>query len=191
VSQSPAPPNPAQVYEDCFVTYQLRPWTADLLARARPQPNERVLDLACGTGIVARTIAHHLDGAAHLTGLDLSPAMIEVGCTTAAREGAIIAWQVGAADALPFPDEAFDLVTIQQGLQFFLNPAAALQEVHRVLVPGGRLVSAAWTGIANNPVLQSRSPGPCRADNCLSWSSRWADLAATSPPWPPGPHCAA
>src|SRR5215212_5450793 len=104
MSQPPAPPaNPAQAYEDFNVPGSFRPWAGELLDRARPRPGERVLDLACGTGVVARLVVHRLRGRATVAGLDLNPAMVAVARAAAAREGARIAWLVGAADALPFP----------------------------------------------------------------------------------------
>ncbi|MDQ4045650.1 MAG: methyltransferase domain-containing protein [Chloroflexota bacterium] len=146
-------PNPAQAYEEHLVPFLFCPWAAELLDRARPQPGERVLDVACGTGIVARMIAQQLNGQGDIVGLDHSPAMVEVARSVAAREGLAIEWHIGSADALPFPDASFDLVTIQQALQFFPNKAkaAALGEVYRVLASGGRVVTATWTDIANNP----------------------------------------
>ena len=146
-----APASPAQTYEEYFVPGMFGPWADELVDRARPQPGERVLDLACGTGVVARTVARRLDGQATLVGLDLSPAMIEVAGSVAKRDGVDVVWHVGSADALPFPDASFDLILIQQGLQFFPDKPAALREVFRVLAPGGRVASATWTEIGRNP----------------------------------------
>ncbi len=146
--------NPAQTYEDYFVPYQFRPWTEELLERAKPQPGERVLDVACGTGIVARMVAQRTNGQARMVGLDLSPAMLEVARSASEREGLQIAWHEGSASALPFPDGSFDLVLVQQGLQFFPDKAAALGEMYRVLAPGGRAVTSTWTEIANNPFFE-------------------------------------
>ncbi len=146
--------NPAQTYEEYFVPYQFRPWTEELLERAKPQPGERVLDVACGTGIVARMVAQRTNGQAQLAGLDLSPAMLEVARSAATREGAQVAWHEGSAAALPFPDGSFDLVLVQQGLQFFPDKAAAAGEMYRVLDVGGRAVTSTWTDIANNPFFE-------------------------------------
>ena len=151
MSQATPAPSPAQTYEDYFVPSLFRPWTDELLSRAQPQPGERVLDVACGTGIGARLVAQRLDGNAEIAGLDLSPPMIEVARTTAEQEGLSVDWHVGTADALPFADGSFDLVLIQQGLQFFPDRVAGAREAHRVLAPGGRLVTATWTAIENNP----------------------------------------
>ncbi|MDP9357802.1 MAG: class I SAM-dependent methyltransferase [Chloroflexota bacterium] len=146
--------NPAQTYEEYFVPYQFRPWTEELLERAKPQPGERVLDLACGTGIVARMVAQRMNGQAQLAGLDLSPAMLEVARSAARREGAQVAWHEGSAAALPFPDGSYDLVLVQQGLQFFPDKAAAAGEMYRVLDVGGRAATSTWTEIANNPFFE-------------------------------------
>ena len=143
--------SPAQTYEDYFVPNQFRPWTGELLDRARPQPGERVLDVACGTGIVARMVAQRLGGAARVAGFDISPAMLEVARAAAAREGVEVAWLEGSAESLPFPDAAFDLALVQQGLQFVPDKATAVGELHRVLAPGGRAVTATWAEIARNP----------------------------------------
>jgi ubiquinone/menaquinone biosynthesis C-methylase UbiE len=155
VSQSPADPtlNPAQTYEDYFVEYQFRPWTEELLARAIPTPGQRVLDVACGTGIVARTVARLVGSDATVTGLDLSPAMIDVARVAADRDVVAIAWHVGRAEALPFPECVFDLVLIQQGLQFFPDQPAAAKEAFRVLAPGGRLGTATWAEISAHPIF--------------------------------------
>ena len=150
-SQPPTSENPAETYEAYSVPPLFRPWAAELVDLARPQAGERVLDLACGTGVVARAIAHHLSGQVELVGVDLSPAMVAVGRAAAAMEGITITWHVARADAIPLPDAALDLVVIHQGLQFFPDRLAALQEVLRVLVPGGRVVSATWTALGDNP----------------------------------------
>jgi SAM-dependent methyltransferase len=96
-------------------------------------------------------IGERLNGQVKLTGLDPSPPMLEVGQAAADREGIAITWQQGRAEELPFPDASFDLVTIQQGLQYFQDKVAGLREIRRVLVPGGRVVSATWTEIEHNP----------------------------------------
>jgi ubiquinone/menaquinone biosynthesis C-methylase UbiE len=150
VSQTP-PSSPAQTYEDFFVPAMFRPWADELLKRAQPQPGERILDVACGTGIVARLIARQLGDQVTISGLDFSPGMIEVARQTAVDEGAPIDWHVGTADALPFQNGSFDLVLVQHGLQFFPDRVAGAREAYRVLVPGGRLATATWTDISNNP----------------------------------------
>ncbi len=150
-------PNPAQTYEDYLVPHQFRPWTEDLLQRAEPQPGERVLDVDCGTGVVARMVAQRTNGRSHVVGLDVSPAMLEVARSASARHGVEIAWHEGSADALPFPDGSFDLVLIQQGLQFFPDKATALGEIARVLGADGRAATSTWTEVTNSPLFAALS----------------------------------
>jgi ubiquinone/menaquinone biosynthesis C-methylase UbiE len=108
-----------------------------------------MLDIATGTGIVLRLARARHPGLGRLVGLDLTPGMLEV-----AREKSVgldIEFVEGDATALPFEDESFDLVTCQQGLQFFPEPQQALREFRRVLAPGGRLIVACWCEIETAP----------------------------------------
>jgi ubiquinone/menaquinone biosynthesis C-methylase UbiE len=99
----------------------------------------RVLDVACGTGIVARLAAPRVAPSGSVTGIDLNAGMIAVARAHAAEEEVLIDFRRGDVAELPFGDAAFDLVCYQQGLQFFPNKARALEEMRRVLVPGGLL----------------------------------------------------
>lgn len=145
------PTSPARFYEDYFVPTMFRPFTHALVARANPQPGARVLDVACGTGIVTRVIGEHLNGDVALVGLDISPAMLEVAKEVAKREGIRVDWIEGSAEELPFDDAAFDLVCCQQGLQPLRDPVGALREMRRVLADGGRVVTSTWSAIERNP----------------------------------------
>ena len=128
-----------QNYERYFVPAIGAPLAADLLETAALQPGERVLDLACGTGIVARLAAERVGPAATIVGLDINPGMLAAG-RAAAPPTAAITWHQASADATALPDGAFDVVLCQMGLQFFTDKTAALREAHRVLAPGGRIV---------------------------------------------------
>lgn len=134
-------PNVAENYERILVPSIFRPWAEELLGRARPiGAADRILDLGCGTGIVARVLRERLGGAARITGVDASPAMLAMARTLAPE----LAWHEADATNLPFADASFELVVAQQMLQFVPDCAAALREIRRVLVPGGRLVAATW-----------------------------------------------
>lgn len=111
---------------------------AKTLAAAVIAPDDRVLDVACGPGIVACAVARH---AAHVTGIDLTPAMIEQARARQAAEGLDnIDWRVGDATALPFEDGAFDIVVTRYSFHHLPVPARALAEMRRVCRPAGRIV---------------------------------------------------
>lgn len=126
-------------YERYFVPAIAAPLAVGLVEQAGLQPGERVLDLACGTGIVARLAAKRVGPAGTIAGLDINPGMLAV-ARAAAPQAAAIAWHQAPADATALPDGAFDVVICQMGMQFFADKAAALREAHRVLAPGGRIV---------------------------------------------------
>jgi ubiquinone/menaquinone biosynthesis C-methylase UbiE len=130
-----------ETYERILVPSIFAPWAHEILERARPiGASDRVLDLGCGTGIVARLLRDRLGAGTRLTGVDASAEMIAHARTLAPE----IDWREANAMKLPFADASFELVVSQQMLQFVPEPAAALGEIRRVLVPGGRLVAATW-----------------------------------------------
>jgi ubiquinone/menaquinone biosynthesis C-methylase UbiE len=155
---SETPSNPAleaaKNYEKNFVTYTTGPFAAILLEHANPQPGEKVLDLACGTGIVARQTAPRVGAAGTVVAVDISPAMLAVARALPPPEGARIDWREGSALALPLQDDSFDLVLCQAGLQFFPDRSAALRELFRVLRPGGRAAISVWRSLEHNPAAQ-------------------------------------
>jgi ubiquinone/menaquinone biosynthesis C-methylase UbiE len=142
----------AENYEKNVVAYTTGPFAAILLDHAKPQPGEKVLDVACGTGIVSRLVAPAIGVAGAVVAVDINPAMLAVGRAQPAPQGAAIDWREGSALALPLPDEAFDLVLCQAGLQFFPDRPASLREMKRVLRPGGRVAISVWRSPEHNPV---------------------------------------
>jgi ubiquinone/menaquinone biosynthesis C-methylase UbiE len=131
--------SPPENYERYFVPAIGAPLANDLMGIAALRPGERVLDVACGTGVVARLAAHSVGTAGTVTGLDLNPGMLAVARATT-PPGMPIAWHEASAEAMPLPDASFDAVLCQMGLQFVPDKSAALSEMRRVLVPGGRLI---------------------------------------------------
>ena len=150
----PQAPNPAEVYESFLVPHLFTPWARDLVARAQPKPGERVLDVACGTGIVVREVLPVVGSSGRVAGVDFSPAMLAV-ARTRVPGGAPVEWYEASAEALPFPDAAFDLVLCQQGLQFFPDKPGAIREFRRVLAPGGRVALSVWRTLEHNPVHEA------------------------------------
>jgi ubiquinone/menaquinone biosynthesis C-methylase UbiE len=130
-----------EVYESEIVGPLFRPFAELLLVDAAPTPGEHVLDIACGTGIVARLAKSRVGATGNVVGIDLNPAML----TVARRVAPDIDWRAGDAGALPLHDgESFDLVLCQQGLQFFPDKPAAARQMRRALAPGGRLAVSTW-----------------------------------------------
>jgi ubiquinone/menaquinone biosynthesis C-methylase UbiE len=137
----------AGVYEEFFVPALFQPWARRVVNAAAIQPGHRVLDVACGTGVVARAAAEKVKPNGSVTGLDMNESMLEV----AARKAPWIEWRNGRAEALPFESNSFDAVVCQFGLTFFENPPLAIKEMERVLHPGGHLAVAVWAPIEKSP----------------------------------------
>jgi SAM-dependent methyltransferase len=140
--------NVAVNYHRYLVPTIFEPWAEELVAVAAPRPGERVLDVACGPGVVARLAARHA-GPGQVTGLDINPGMVQLARSLLPELP--ICWQEGSALQMPFADETFDLVLCQQGVQFFADRPAGLREMRRVLVQGGRMAVAVWGPIERSP----------------------------------------
>jgi ubiquinone/menaquinone biosynthesis C-methylase UbiE len=145
----------AKSYESYMVPSLFAPWATYLVQRANPQLAEHVLDIACGTGIVARKVAPLVGSRGIVIGLDANPQMINMARIAAEQEHLTIEWYTSPAEQLPFPDENFDLIFCQFGLMFFTDKHAALKEMHRVLKDGGRLVMSVWQGLDRHPFYQT------------------------------------
>jgi ubiquinone/menaquinone biosynthesis C-methylase UbiE len=126
-------------YQRYFVPVIGGPFAEDLVAEAALRPGERALDVACGTGVVARLAAERIGPSGTVAALDLNPAMLSV-ARSVPSTGAAIRWYETSAESIPLPDDAFDAVLCQLGLQFAADKSAALREMRRVLAPGGRLL---------------------------------------------------
>jgi len=126
----------------------------DLAERISVMPGMRILETACGTGIVTRRLADRLRGHGSIVATDLNEAMIAHGRAQMPAGNEHVEWQPADAMKLPFPDKSFDAVVCQFGLMFFPDKAASIREVFRVLKPGGHYLFSVWDAIARNPVAR-------------------------------------
>lgn len=126
-------------YERYFVPVIPAPLAADLVERARILPGEHVLDVGCGTGVVARLAAQVTGPTGRVVGTDPTPGMLAVAASIPPPPGTSIEWRQAPAESLPLPDESFDLVLSQLALMFVSDRPAALREMRRVLSTGGRV----------------------------------------------------
>ena len=138
-----------ELYQKYLVPAITMKWAEDLVGRAQPEAGESVLDIACGTGVVARLAARRMTRG-RVTGLDLNKGMLAVarGLPT---EGVAVEWIEGSALDLPFPAGQFDLILCQLGLQFFPDQNRALVEMRRVLSPSGRVALSVYSQIERTP----------------------------------------
>lgn len=145
---------------------QDRRWKRRLLAMAGPLSGRRVLDLACGTGDIALLAA---EAGAEVTGLDLTPRMVVLANGKATAGGVRARFVVGDMTALPFPDGCADVVTTGYGLRNVPDLDAALREIHRVLAPGGRLLSLDFNRPASGPVRAAYHAYLTAIGSLLGW----------------------
>jgi ubiquinone/menaquinone biosynthesis C-methylase UbiE len=131
-------------YEQGLVPVLFEPWARELVALAGLAPGERVLDAACGTGVVARLAAPALAGTGTVTGLDLNQDMLALARQVCAEVRPAVTWRRASLTDTGLPDAGFDVVFCQQGLQFIADRPAAARELHRVTAPGGRLLVSVW-----------------------------------------------
>lgn len=125
----------AVAYEETLVPALFHRWAEVVAAHAGLTPGQRVLDVACGTGVLARAAASQVGSTGTVVGLDVNPGMLQV----ARDQAPSIRWEEGRAESLPFEPASFDAVLSQFGLMFFQDRRRALTEMHRVLAPGGSL----------------------------------------------------
>ena len=136
-----------QLYESHLVPLIFEPYAADLARRLASLRVTRVLEVACGTGVVTRALASTLDPGAVLV-TDLNQAMLDQAAATGLSRP--IEWRQADAMALPFIDASFDAVVCQFGVMFFPEKSKAFAEARRVLRPGGTLLFNVWDRIEDN-----------------------------------------
>lgn len=133
----------------------MQPLVDVLLDVAGVASGDHVLDVACGTGLAARSAARVVGSSGRVSGADVNAAMIAV-----AQRGQAtvpeISWHVAGADDMPFDDATFDVVLAQQGIQFFPDLPRAVREMARVARPGGSVSATTWTAVEDSPVLHAQ-----------------------------------
>jgi len=137
----------AKVYEALFVSALFGQWVSRVADAAQVQSGQRVLDVACGTGVLARAILSRAGPSGQVVGLDPDPGMLAVANELAPA----VTWRQGAAESMPFPDQSFDAVVSQFGLMFFGDRQQAVREMLRVLTAEGRLAVAVWDALETMP----------------------------------------
>ena len=140
----------AEMYEHVLVSPLFSRWVDDLFQRTRLTAGDRVLDVACGTGIVARQAQDRVGPSVRVIGVDPNAAMLAVARQVAPE----IDWREGNATSLPIGDGQVDVVFCQQGLQFVPDKLAAVRDMRRVLAAGGRIAVATWVPIEDVPLCR-------------------------------------
>lgn len=137
-------------YESLFVPALFESWTKHLVDGADIKAGGHVLDIACGTGVLARKALSVVGAKGRVVGVDPAPGMIAV----AGEIEPEIEWIECSAEALTFDDAAFDCVVSQFGVMFFQDRQKAASEIFRVLKPRGALAMAAWRSVDHNPAYK-------------------------------------
>lgn len=137
----------AEIYEQFFVPALFAEWPPHLLQAAGVQAGDDVLDVACGTGVLAREAAGRVGTDGSVTGVDMNEGMLAI----ARQKAPEITWKTGMAEELPFESGSFNRVVSQFALMFFADPVQALREMERVRRPGGSMAVAVWATLAETP----------------------------------------
>lgn len=170
-------PEQAEFYESKFVPALFGEWAPHLVEAAEVLPGNSVLDVACGTGVVARAAAELVGDGGKVVGLDLNEAMLDV----ARRLRPDIEWRQGDAADLPFRDGSFDVALCQSALMFFPDVAQALREMARVVMAEGTVAVQVFSSLEAQPAygpfvhVAARHAGP-EAVSLLSTYWRLGDL---------------
>ena len=137
----------AEIYDQFFVPALFAEWPARVLKAAHVQTGDKILDVACGTGILARTAVSLIGSQGAVVGIDINEGMLAI----AQKKAPQISWKIAPAESLPFDNGTFDRVVSQFGLMFFTDQVKAITEMKRVLRPGGSLAVAVWDRLDKTP----------------------------------------
>lgn len=138
-----------RLYDRHLGPFFFEPYARDLATRVASARASRVLEIACGTGILTQQLRAALGPGTQLVATDLNPPMLEIARSKAATDG--VEWRQADGTHLPFADGAFDAVVCQFGYMFFPDKVAGFREAARVLAPGGRLFFSVWSSLDENP----------------------------------------
>jgi len=156
----------AEAYEGLHVPALFQQWAPIVLDMAKIRSGDRILDIACGTGVLAREARSRYGDSNSVAGIDAGAGMLAV----AERLDPSVGWRQGLAESLPYEAASFDAVVSQFGLMFFRDRVGAIREMLRVLAPGGRLAVAVWDSLENSEAylreiaLLERRAGSAAAD---------------------------
>ena len=142
----------ARAYEELYVPALFAQWCPRVLDAVGLKPGDRVLDVACGTGVLAREAATRVGPGGFVAGVDPGLGMLAV----AQERAPGVEWREGTAESLPYPERTFDAAVSQFGLMYFSDRRQGLREMARVLKPGGTLSLAVWDTLENSeayPIL--------------------------------------
>ena len=143
--------NASEAYEQYLVPSIFASWADQLIESSDVHEGDRILDVACGTGIVARRAASRVGASGSVVGVDINEGMLTVAKEIAADIQPSIAWRQADATDLPFSGEQFDIVCCQQAVQFFDDPVTVVGEMRRVLTTGGRVALSVWRPLEYQP----------------------------------------
>ena len=164
-----------QIYEEQKVPTLFRPLAELTLQHLNVGEGDRIVDVACGTRIIARLVAEKVGQSGTVAGGDLNTGMIEAAKLYTPSTGVETEWHQSDVVALPFPDASFDFAFCQQGLQFFPDKLAALSELRRVLAPGGSMIVTVWSSIS--PLFAAIADGAGRYIGCKASTSALSPFA--------------
>ena len=139
----------AKIYEEFYLPALFEEWPARVIGATQIQAGDRVLDVACGTGVLAISIAAFIGSNDSVVGIDINDGMLSIAKSKAPE----IEWRNAPAESLPFEEASFNCALSQFGLMYFSNQEMALREMMRVLLPGGQLAIVVWDMLENNPGL--------------------------------------
>ncbi|MFB4288823.1 class I SAM-dependent methyltransferase [Nonomuraea sp. ATR24] len=171
-------------YKDILLPSIFQPWAEHLVEALAPAPGTKALDVGTGPGTVARALAKAAGPTGAVVGTDLNPAMLALAAELPPVDGAPIQYAECGATLLHVSDQAFDLITMQQVLQFVPDRGAALAEMRRAARPGARIAIATWQPLHRNPLFRALHDavasvlGPDKADLFQEpWSLPGAEVA--------------